>query len=135
MKLIALTPERYAAEKWRLRTFIKQAAEYTNGETSVQAVEDKIMRGEAIPVVFIRDKSPAGMMVLTLDYEALHVYTLAGKMGKGWREEVMTALVSIAKCQNRRIIQLKGRKGWTKYLKRLGFERRGEYLAADISGV
>ena len=131
MNLAALTPKQYDALKRDLRPYIKAAVYYS--DETVKGVEKRIQERTALPIVMTEDYMPIGLMVLELEPDAVHVTTLAGDFQKDWKEEVFTALVSIAKGRKKHRIQLKGRKGWTRVLDKLGFKPvENGYLEAVI---
>ena len=131
MKLAALTPKQYDALKRDLRPYIKAAVVYS--DLSVTDVEIRIMERTGLPIVMTEGKTPIGLMVLELEPDAIHVTTLAGDFQADWKDETFEALVAIAQGQKKHKIQLKGRKGWTRVLDKLGFKPvENGYLECNI---
>ena len=120
MNLAALTPKQYDALKRDLRPYIKAAVYYS--DLSVTDVEIGIMERIGLPIVMTEGDKLIGLMVLQLEDDAIYVTTLAGDFQQDWKDEVFAALLAIAQGQKKHKIQLKGRKGWTRVLDKLGFK-------------
>lgn len=66
-----------------------------------------------------------GAAVIRIWDEWLHVVAIGGKLEKGWHHELFVWLLSVAQWARLRFITLGGRKGWSRFLKPMGFRDIG----------
>jgi hypothetical protein len=122
----ALTWQQYRFGAWRqyiMRALLK------GSNTTINEVERRIKAGEVVPLA-LGDKALA---TFELGEDSLHGITIAGELEPGWELELLPVLESIAREQNRRIIALRGRRGWIRKLRPLGFTRDGERLIKEVA--
>ena len=120
IELAALSANDYERLRSDLRPYIKAAVYYSDMTTT--AVECSILDGTRLPVVFVKDKKPIGLMTLEMDKDDVHVTTLAGDFQEDWKPVAFEGLKAITKAKGRKAITLKGRPGWRKLLHEYGFK-------------
>ena len=117
----------------RCRQFLLAAIERSGGLETEMGMLRWINQGIRQPVVILDDDEHViGLLVLEQDDDALHVTSIAGELPKGWRPEAWDFLTQMAGRTGSTAIQLRGRKGWGRYIKEWGFKPNGDYLRAEL---
>lgn len=127
----ALKPGEYQALSYKLDHYIKQALDH-GSNYDIHEIKDGIREGYILPIIFSGDNTE-GFMTCEMDEQQVHVITLAGQFRPDWEPEVLTLLELLTAGENRRIISLRGRKGWKRKLKPLGFYQDGDYLIKEVT--
>ena len=96
----------------------------------LRCLEDAVLN-DTLMVVVISDPDPIGIITMELFPDVLHVRNLT-MYADGWMDEVMDMLIWVARSRGKSIIRGGGRKGWTKVLKRLGFEPKGKFMQVTL---
>ena len=132
MNAQALTWTQYRRKRWLLRDYLKLACKHNNGTLKPKNIEKAIKAGLEIPILFMDGKLIIGMVTLQLQKDAVFVTTIAGRFEKGWQNDVFALLKSIAGSQDRERIRLRGRPGWSRLLKPLGFYTVDNFLEVAL---
>ena len=82
----------------------------------------ELVRTQKVHVVSIWGDDLIGIMLIGIDEDWLHVYVLTGNLPEGWDTILFHWLAYTALTNNCNTISLRGRKGWIRKLKHLGFE-------------
>lgn len=117
-----------------LAPFIQRALDKTKREGMTVDDYYELLVNDLVSVLTIADHDDfLGIMIVGMDEDDLHVYTLTANLPQGGIERVVEWLDEIAEELNAKQITCHGRRGWIRRLKHLGFKQ--EYNGNMVKGV
>jgi len=116
-----------------VRRWIKDACAWTLGVVKPAEIREDCMKGDRHMFVIFNGESIVGAGALEIDRTSVHVTSLGGdRLPAGWELHLLDYLVGVALSCRLRTITIKGRRGWDRKLRPLGFVREGELLVKRI---
>jgi hypothetical protein len=88
---------------------------------------------QALLYIIHSDCIVCGAMIVHVDGEALHCAAIAGKLPRGWVDDVHAHLVKLAKRLGLPRMTMNGRRGWVRFLKHLGWKYESEKLFYEVT--
>lgn len=117
-------PRGSVAFAWRfVREYVESACLYSGCEYTHKNLRSKCMNDPAHSLYsIVEDGRVIGCMVTERGDSTLHVVSLGGNLPDGWRDKMFSFLCDLAKSSGARRITLRGRRGWGRYIRALGFK-------------
>ena len=117
----------------KVRLWIREACAWTLGVVKPADIRQDCMNGTRHMFVLMDGKDIIGSGAMEIDHRSVHVTSLGGtRLPTGWEPHLLDYLMGVALSRGLRTITIRGRRGWDRKLKALGFVREGDLLIKRI---
>lgn len=126
MMLAYIQPQNTGKAWAKLRGYIRKAsAEHE----SMTGLRQRVAEGDVLLAAILDAGDVHGAVLFERLPDSLHVVSLAGEgLPHNWPDVFFREWRLLAAQHGYNVLTLKGRKGWDRKLKRLGFQRHGEFM-------
>ena len=120
---IDLIPQSQASRMWpKVRRWIGSACQRSGNTGGLEALRRAVLSDSSHSLMVFRDGGNiCGAGILELSGDRLHVASLGGELPAGWKDITWDFLLSAAHYCRVKRISLRGRRGWQRALRDLGF--------------